>query len=131
MGRNKNNNPEDLPQANCLAGIYGINEILESQKEFQALRRKRNQNQKEPGSHISHRQFLEYEKAQLYSSAPRNGGGNYIFPKTSQQLQAFQTKFQFIQDSTIIPGSYQKKTKSPREKQDLFQLEEEISRPLD
>ncbi|MBW0553244.1 hypothetical protein O181_092959 [Austropuccinia psidii MF-1] len=112
MGINRNNKPEDLPQANYLAGSHGRDEILEYQQEFQALRRKRNQNQRELGSHKIHREFLEYGTSQSYSETPRLGGRNYIFSTEFQKLQALQTKVQFIQDCLIIPGSYQQNRRS-------------------
>ncbi|MBW0584065.1 hypothetical protein O181_123780 [Austropuccinia psidii MF-1] len=49
MGRSGDNNSEDLSQANGLDGTYDRNSRLESQQEFQTLRRKSNKNQREPG----------------------------------------------------------------------------------
>ncbi|MBW0591743.1 hypothetical protein O181_131458 [Austropuccinia psidii MF-1] len=131
MGRSGDNNSEDLSQANGLDRTYDRNARLEPQQEFQTLRRKSNQNQREPGSHTSHREILAQGRAQSDSGTPRNGRRSPIFPTTIQQFQALQAKGNFIQGSPTIPGSFQQEKRSPREKQNFFQPEEERSRPID
>ncbi|MBW0567868.1 hypothetical protein O181_107583 [Austropuccinia psidii MF-1] len=69
MGRLVNNNPEDLSQQNDLDRPHKRKESLESQQELQALRRKEKQNQREPGSHTSHREILPHGTAQSNSGA--------------------------------------------------------------
>ncbi|MBW0509206.1 hypothetical protein O181_048921 [Austropuccinia psidii MF-1] len=105
LGRNRNNNPEDLPQENDLAGSHGRNERFESQQDFQALRR-RNQNQRKPGSYTIHRKFLAYGRAQSSSRTLRQGRQNSTFPTTVQNFQDLQTKDKFIKDLPVIPCSY-------------------------
>ncbi|MBW0462909.1 hypothetical protein O181_002624 [Austropuccinia psidii MF-1] len=88
IGRNRNKNPEEVSQENSLDGYQGRKKSLELQQELQALRRKRNQNQREPGSHTSHREILADGRAQSDSGTPRQGRRRFIFPTTIQQFQA-------------------------------------------
>ncbi|MBW0481103.1 hypothetical protein O181_020818 [Austropuccinia psidii MF-1] len=129
MGRSGNNNTGDLSSENDLDRRHK-KESLESQQELQALRRKINQNQREPGSDKSHREILPHGRAQSNSGAPRYGRRSPIFPTAIQKLQALQAMGRFIQSSQIIPCISQEKTRSPREN-NFFQPEEGRSRNLD
>ncbi|MBW0462837.1 hypothetical protein O181_002552 [Austropuccinia psidii MF-1] len=131
MGRSGGNNPEDLSQADGLDGSHEQHESFESQQEFKALRRRKNKNQKEPGCHTSHREILVQGRSQQDSDTPRYGRRSTIFPTEIQTFQALQAKVNFIQGLPVIPGSFQKKKRSPKEKQNFFQPEEERRRPLD
>ncbi|MBW0504882.1 hypothetical protein O181_044597 [Austropuccinia psidii MF-1] len=131
VGRNRHKNTEDLSQEIDSDGSHGRNLMLESQQDFEALGGKRNQNQGEPGSHTSHRELLAHERAQSDSGTPRQGRRSTIFSTIIQQFQTLQDKGNVIQRFPIIPGIFQKKKRSLREKQKFFQLEEERSRPLD
>ncbi|MBW0466118.1 hypothetical protein O181_005833 [Austropuccinia psidii MF-1] len=100
------------------------NGLLESQQEFQALVRKRNQKKREPGSHTRDRELLEYGRAQADSGTSRQGRRSPIFTTTVNRVQVLKGKGKLIPGTPIIPGSFQQKRRSSREKQRFFQPEE-------
>ncbi|MBW0510009.1 hypothetical protein O181_049724 [Austropuccinia psidii MF-1] len=87
--------------------------------------------ERETGSHTSHREILAHERAQSDSGTPRYRRRSLIFPTTIQKFQALKAKGNFIPGSQTIPVSFKKKTRSPRKKKNFFQTEEERSRHFD
>ncbi|MBW0519899.1 hypothetical protein O181_059614 [Austropuccinia psidii MF-1] len=108
MGRNWNNESETLTPSNDFPKASERDDNLE--QKFHTLRRRSNMNQGKSGRNPRHSGSLEYERDQSDSGTPSHGGINSIFPTTVQQLQDLKFKGKHSQDSSVIPGIFQKRT---------------------
>ncbi|MBW0543891.1 hypothetical protein O181_083606 [Austropuccinia psidii MF-1] len=107
IGRSGNNYPEDLSQANDFDVSHGRNERLESQREFEGLRRKSSQNQRQPCSHAFHRKSWHMKELSQIQLPPYMEEELQCSPKQSRSSRPYKpraTSSKAHQSSLVVFG---------------------------
>ncbi|MBW0507941.1 hypothetical protein O181_047656 [Austropuccinia psidii MF-1] len=129
LGRTWRKLPEDLSQRDRLQRLYGNYQRLESHQEVQTPGGEGKQDKGESSHYPSYRRTTDTDRSssdsfRLTRSRPNQLSGGFT-PFRNQQISGQESPF------FTIPGSFQEKTRTQGQKQDLFQPKTERVRPND
>ncbi|MBW0512416.1 hypothetical protein O181_052131 [Austropuccinia psidii MF-1] len=129
LGRTWSNFPEDLLQRDRLETPYGNHQMLKSHQAFQTPGGEGKQDKGESRKYPSHRRNTDPDRAhsdsfRLTRSRPNQLSSGFP-PFRNEQISGQESPF------FTLPGSFQEKTRTQGQKQDLFSPKAERVRPND